>query len=210
MRYDQGDGGAEHDSACIAKKEIRRRAADAVERMSPSERVERSAAAQDRLSCLPAFDSSRTIMVYHALPDEVDTTRIIELALRRGKRVALPKTFRESLTMLAMEVRDLSSDLSRGPSYGIMEPREGLPIVEPAEIELVVVPGRAFDRSGHRLGRGAGYYDRYMVAPGFRAVKAALAFDCQVFDAVPSRHYDVPVDFIITESRAIDCRAELR
>ncbi|MCX7804629.1 MAG: 5-formyltetrahydrofolate cyclo-ligase [Planctomycetota bacterium] len=192
-----------------AKAEVRRRVEAAIAALPATERAARGARAQERMAALPEFAAARIVLLYHSMRGEIETSVLITRALRDGKRVALPRTDRASGTMRAVEIRNPAADLFRG-SCGAMEPHDGLPEVAPGEIDLAVVPGRAFDIHGRRLGRGAGYYDRYMSSPGFRAIRVALAFDCQVLDSIPALPHDLPVDIIVTESRVIECRASRR
>lgn len=198
----------EADLVRTAKAEIRRRVEAAVAAIQAAERAERGEMAQRRLAALPEFAAAGVILLYRSMRGEIETSALVIRALRDGKRVALPRTDRESGTMRAVRIMDPAADLFRGPC-GAMEPRDGLPEVAAEEIDLAVIPGRAFDIRGRRLGRGAGYYDRYMASPGFRAIKIALAFDCQIVDSIPVLPHDLPVDVIVTESRIIECRASM-
>jgi 5-formyltetrahydrofolate cyclo-ligase len=82
--------------------------------------------------------------------------------------------------------------------FGILEPR-GSEVVEPGAIDFVLVPARGFDRQGNRLGRGGGYYDRYMSHPDFHAIRCGIAFAAQVLDAIPHDAHDLPVEVLVTE-----------
>ena len=99
--------------------------------------------------------------------------------------------------MDACVVRDLERDLAPG-AYGILEPT-GTEVVGPGGVDLVLVPARGFDREGNRLGRGAGFYDRYMSQPSFRATRCGIAFAAQVLPRVPCEAHDLPVEVLITE-----------
>ncbi len=83
--------------------------------------------------------------------------------------------------------------------FGILEPR-GSEVVEPGAIDFVLVPARGFDRAGNRLGRGGGYYDRYMAHPDFRAIRCGIAYSAQVLPAIPHDAHDLPVHVLVTES----------
>ena len=186
------------------KREMRRCVSAAIGRMSAEEQTERSIRAQKRLIEMPQFTESRTVLLYYSLPGEIETCGLISHALYVGKRVALPRTCPETHAMEALQIRGLATDLFCGP-YGVKEPRDGLPIIVAGEIDLVAVPGRALDDHGRRLGRGAGYYDRYLGLPFFRGTTVALAFDCQILDSIPCQEHDISVQFVITESRTIIC-----
>ena len=132
-------------------------------RRSPSGRGERGAAACGHLSALPSYRKAATVLWYAAMPSEVATLPAIEAALAEGKRVAVPWCDGDDLALWRLES---IAELEPG-AWGIPEPvagrrRDPERQVAAAEIELAVVPGLAFDRSGRRLGRGKGYYDRLL------------------------------------------------
>jgi 5-formyltetrahydrofolate cyclo-ligase len=102
------------------------------------------------------------------------------------------------------EIRSLSLNLAPG-AFGILEPREAV-VVEPSAIDFVLVPARGYDRSGNRIGRGGGYYDRYMAQPAFRAVRCGVAFAAQVLDSIPHTPHDLPVELLVTERSIVSCR----
>lgn len=135
--------------------------------------------------------AAKTIMLYYSLPDEVNTHGLIsELT---GKTVLLPRVKDNE----EMEVRIYSeaAGLSVG-KYGIMEPC-GPVFNGYDDIDLVIVPGMAFDRQGHRLGRGKGYYDRFLPQLK-RAYKIGICFDFQVMESVPTEPTDISMDEVIS------------
>jgi 5-formyltetrahydrofolate cyclo-ligase len=148
------------------------------------------------------FRSARTVLVYQSDATEVDTREILLACLDQGKRAGLPRVDAEAKRLQALEVAEVARDLERS-RYGFKEPLPDRPAIPLAELDLIVVPGRAFDSAGRRLGRGGGYYDRLLAQPGLRAVTAALAFDCQVVEHVPAAAHDRTVDLIVTESRTL-------
>lgn len=103
--------------------------------------------------------------------------------------------------MLPIEIQSLTSGVEEG-YQGIREPLEGIP-VPVSEIDLVIVPGLAFDEQGNRLGRGRGFYDRFLSHPDFRGLKCALAFEEQIVAAIPVAPDDVPVDMVVTDVRVL-------
>jgi 5-formyltetrahydrofolate cyclo-ligase len=123
------------------------------------------------------------------IKDEVDTRELVRDALRE-KAVLLPYVAQERI--YAGAITDLD-DLSRGP-YGTLEPATKRPA---AEIDLVLVPGVAFDRSRHRLGYGKGYYDAFL--RGVPAVKVGVAFARQIVPSIPAEAHDVQMDIVVTE-----------
>lgn len=185
-----------------SKRLLRAQARAAVLAMTPGERMERSLRAQERLLAAQEFRSARTVLVYQSDATEVDTREILLACLDQGKRAGLPRVDAEAKRLQALEVAEVARDLERS-RYGFKEPLPDRPAIPLAELDLIVVPGRAFDSAGRRLGRGGGYYDRLLAQPGLRAVTAALAFDCQVVEHVPAAAHDRTVDLIVTESRTL-------
>ena len=176
-----------------AREEIARRLA----RLSAEARREASARIRCHVADLPEFQRARTVLLFVSIADEVDTLPIIADALALEKTVAVPKVDRQRKAMDAHLLCDLERDLVPGV-FGIPEPR-GSAIIAPEAIDFVLVPARGFDRHGNRLGRGGGYYDRYMASPGFRAVRCGIAFSAQVLDELPHTPSDLPVHLLVTE-----------
>jgi len=176
-----------------ARTEIKRRVAGltAAVRAAKSERI------RERLLAVPEFARAKVVMLFASMADEADTLGIIDAALSAGKTVVLPKVDGKARVMTAHPVRSMAADTAPGV-FGILEPA-GTEAVDPAEIDFCLVPARAFDRLGRRLGRGAGYYDRFMAHPGFRAFRCGIAFREQVMDDVPHEPHDLPVEMIVTD-----------
>lgn len=133
-------------------------------------------------------------MAYYSLPDEVNTHSLIDDLVSEGKTVLLPKV----MGVDTMELRRYTGrdDLQEGV-YHILEP-VGKPFTDYAAIDLILVPGLAFDAAGHRLGRGRGYYDRFLHSRvGFYCVKIGICFDFQKVDEVPIDAFDMPVDMVV-------------
>ena len=121
-------------------------------------------------------------------------------ALAEGKRVVLPRVKGKELELL--EINNFDGDVAPG-AWGIPEPEKGT-AVELGSIDLVIVPGAAFDSRGHRIGYGGGFYDRML--PRYSGMTVALAFELQIVPEVPVDPHDIPVRKIVTEKRVIDCR----
>jgi 5-formyltetrahydrofolate cyclo-ligase len=179
------------------KKEIRIKALAARDGLLQGQRTAKSREIEEKLFSLPEFKSAHTVLFFASFRSEVDTGPMIRRALTFGKRVVLPKV---SGTELALyEIADRDKDVSPG-AWGIPEPHENRP-VGLAEIDLILVPGAAFDEQGNRLGYGAGFYDKLLSA--FTKTTVALAFDAQIVPRVPAEPHDVPVKKIVTEERII-------
>lgn len=154
----------------------------------------------ERILALPEYQKARRVMAYYAKPREVQTSALLRELLRTGRTLYLPRIL-PGRHMEAAKVLSLA-ELRLGP-YDIMQP-EDTPAVDPADIELILIPGLAFDAAGGRLGHGAGYYDRFL--PSCRGLKVALAYDMQLVRHVPVQPHDAPMDLIITQSQVYDCR----
>lgn len=126
---------------------------------------------------------------------------MIRHALTFGKRVILPKVKGTELALY--EIADWDQDVSPG-AWGIPEPHENRP-VELGEIDLILMPGAAFDGHGNRVGYGAGFYDKLLSS--FTKTTVALAFEAQMVPLVPAEPHDVPVMKIVTESRVIEAKS---
>lgn len=153
-----------------------------------------------RICALRELSDSRVVMGFVSLPDEPDTMPMLRECLERGKRVYVPRTFPQERRMIPVRLRNLR-ELHAG-GYGIPEP-ETEETCAAAEIDFLLVPGRAFDRKGNRLGRGAGFYDRFMASHGFRALRCAVAFSCQVLADIPRTPEDLPVQLLVTDEEII-------
>jgi 5-formyltetrahydrofolate cyclo-ligase len=165
------------------------------------ERARRSSLIEDRLFALPEMIQARTLLIFYSFGTEVATRSITERVRADGKRVLLP--YLDGSVMEAAEV-ERDDELVQA-WYGAREPARRTP-VDPAEIDLVVAPGLAFDRTGGRLGYGGGHYDRYLGRIGRKAIRVGIGFAVQVVDAVPRTTSDERVHLVITEDEVIDCR----
>lgn len=150
------------------------------------------------------YKDAKTIMTFISFSDEVDTHDFIKKSIKIGKKIVVPITFPETKELKPSEVKDFN-ELELG-YYDILTPKEEfIRYIDPREIDLVIVPGVAFDRSGYRVGYGGGYYDRFLSKLP-NVVKIAIAFDLQIMDKVPREDFDIPVDYIFTETEIINCK----
>ena len=187
-----------------SKEILRRRITTCLKTLGAAERFRRSALAVQRLLESPLFAAARAVAAYPSVDPEVDTAGLLAQCLAAGKRLALPRTDRATCAMNFHLVTNLQSDLE-ARHFKFHEPLSTLPILSPEDIDLIVVPGLAFDAKGNRLGRGAGYYDRFLAQPDMKARSVSLAFDCQIVESVPTLCHDCGVDAIFTESRETVC-----
>ncbi len=181
----------------MTKAQMRRAIGEQVRAMTQSERAEKSARIAKRIFSLPGYQRARSVFFYAGLENEPDTLGMIRKMIAEGKRVYLPVT-RERGVMDAVRVLDTAH--LRPARYGILEPPEG-ETAPPDSLDLILLPGAAFDRSLFRLGRGAGFYDRYLEHT--RALTVGVAFSCQLVDEVPREAHDKRVSMLILEDATI-------
>jgi 5-formyltetrahydrofolate cyclo-ligase len=185
----------------IPKSVARRRALDARGALPEAERERLAVAVRARAFALPELAAAGTVMLFASFRTELDTMPIAHWALDAGKRVCLPRVLGPR-SMAAYLVTDPDADLIPG-KWDIPEPREGLAEVPPEEMDLVFVPGSAFDEQGGRCGYGGGFYDTYLplTRPGTPWV--ALAFEAQLVPRIACEAHDLPVTAIVTEKRVV-------
>ncbi|MDI6799405.1 MAG: 5-formyltetrahydrofolate cyclo-ligase [Actinomycetota bacterium] len=167
------------------------------------ERGEKSKKLSTLLFSMEQIKRAETIAFYISCKDEVETAEMIERAVRMGKRVCAPvsKACERRLDMVC--IAGLDGETQEG-AYGILEPIETKGrLVKADEIDVVILPALAFDRTGSRLGYGCGYYDRFLKGIKEGAVSIGLAFEAQIVAEVPFESHDVKADYIVTEAEII-------
>jgi 5-formyltetrahydrofolate cyclo-ligase len=153
-----------------------------------------------RFLALPEYQAAKTVMFYVDVRDEVRTRQALPQALETGKRIVVPYCVDGELELFWLESMD---ELELG-MYRILEPKNELRSVaskrlQPEDLDLIMVPGVAFDRTGGRTGHGKGYYDKLLEHARLDTPLVALAFECQMFEAIPMDEHDVYMDKIVTE-----------
>lgn len=207
------------DAVRAAKAALRREALDAVRQLPSAEKALAADAARATLVAWDAYRSAATIALFSGTRDEIDTEGMIRHALADGKTVLLPRVIDSPAgkpEMVMVPIRDFDRDVDEG-AFGILEPRADLvpaPGAAPRP-DLILIPGTAFDEAGGRVGRGKGYYDRYLEAFNTGAastggnapldpppLKAGLAFEVQVVrKKLPLEPHDQRLDALVTERR---------
>lgn len=190
----------------VGKSLLRKRILALRRSQSPRAIERKSDEIKRKLLGISQFSEAGTVLFYVALADEVQTERSIEESLKLGKIVAVPLIDCRNNQLLISELKDPERELEPG-TLGIFQPKKNFyrPL-KIEELELVIVPGVAFDRRGNRLGFGKGFYDRFLKKAPDRTKSVALAFELQMVDDIPTQLHDAPVDYIITEKRVIDCK----
>lgn len=184
-----------------AKKMLRQSVLEARRAMTPATRQTASRQILAELYTLPDFVAARTVFLYASMADEVQLYPLMEYCLLLEKKVCLPLITGPG-TMDAVKLSSMDALIPGKFGIKTIDPVR-CELVPPSVIDLIVVPGAAFDARGRRLGLGAGYYDRFMAERAPQARRIALAFDCQLADCVPVEPHDQIVDLVITESRCL-------
>lgn len=166
-----------------------------------ADRAGMGAAAEEYLFSLPEVADASSVLLFYSFWSEIETRGIAERVWNLDKRLLLPYLDKGAMHA-AHHPRGGALVLA---SYGPKEPSD-LQRVDPEEIDVVVTPGLAFDRQGHRLGYGGGFYDRYFASLRPDAARIGIAFSVQLVDEVPAGPDDVPVHIVVTDAGVVDCR----
>jgi 5-formyltetrahydrofolate cyclo-ligase len=169
-----------------------------VKKLSPAERAAASERLCARLKEQEIWRQARSILFFAPLPDEPDLWRLLAEALAKDKQVALPCFDSKSRAYFARRINDPQTDVHTG-YFGIREPASHCPPMPLNQLDVVLVPGVAFDGQGRRLGRGKGYYDRLLKLVS--GVKCGVGFDEQLVSAIPTEPHDVDLNYILTPTR---------
>lgn len=149
---------------------------------------------------LELFKKAEIVMVYVPIAKEVDCRAIAEKCWQMKKKVAVPKVDFNKKTMKAVEIKSLND--SEFKSGELVKKPISEKVVQIKDVDLVIVPGLGFDQEGNRLGRGGGYYDRFLADSG-EAILCGVCFDCQVVEKMPINENDAAMDYIVTENKML-------
>ena len=180
----------------MTKGRLRTRLLRTLRSQAEEERHRKSEAIRRKLSRLTVFRRAGLVCCYAALPYEVQTWRLIQQMLASGKRVVVPVVAGRSLRL--SELRDPATELSPG-AFGVWEPTPAARRpVGPERVDLVLVPGLAFDRQGHRLGHGHGYFDRLLTRLPRATARVGLCFEFQLLHRLPIEPHDQTVHRVLS------------
>ncbi|HLL89305.1 MAG TPA: 5-formyltetrahydrofolate cyclo-ligase [Tepidisphaeraceae bacterium] len=184
------------------KAALRKRLKATIAGLTPDERHAKSVAACTALSAAPEFAAARVVMLYLATPDEVDTANLALRCWQANKTVVVPKVSWDQRRMLPVEITSLTTGIAASaaaPSgVSIREPIAGKPV--PVDfVDLVVVPGLGFSAAGFRIGRGMGFYDRFLAQSEFVGLSCGMGFEDQVIDDLPVLDHDMPLSMLVTD-----------
>jgi 5-formyltetrahydrofolate cyclo-ligase len=175
-----------------------------IERKSRSSQIcaDSSAEIQRRFMSSGFFRDARHLALYSAIHNEVSTDEIVKQALDSDKSLVFPRVSGEDLEFVEIES---PAELVSG-AFGVKEPK-GCSLVPVENVDLIVVPGVAFDQRGHRLGYGRGYYDRALARCQDHCIKVGLAYDFQLVEELPVTDFDETLSLLITESQTLNFSA---
>jgi 5-formyltetrahydrofolate cyclo-ligase len=181
----------------VNKSAIRRDLREMLAKMTDADRHAKSLAACSLLSATAEFESAKVVMIFLSTPHEIDTAPLALRAWQAGKTLCVPKVSWNQRRMLPVEISSLNTGMTT-TGNGVREPMSGRPI--PVEfIDLVIVPGLGFTDNGHRIGRGMGFYDRFLSQAEFIGRSCGLAFEQQIVLDLPVLDHDVPLSMLATD-----------
>lgn len=154
---------------------------------------------------LKSFTEAKSIFTFVSFRSEVDTQQIIRWAIGNGKEVSIPKVDLNTHEIVPYLITDIDKDTDKG-HFNILEPdTEKTKRIDISQIEIFLVPGLAFDATGHRVGYGGQYFDKFLkhIPKDSKQIKIGLAYDFQIIEKVPNEEWDIPVDVIVTDKKII-------
>ena len=192
---------AMEDPILRSKAEIRARVRTALRSMDSANRAEEAVAIRNAIRTWPAWVGARSVLGFLPLATEVDLRPLLADAIQRGIRVSVPEVTAEGVFRPCL-LRSLdASDLETDP-MGVQVPRHR-EAVDPRELEVVLVPGVSFDAAGQRLGRGGGFYDRFLSTLGPEAATVGVCFGLQRLPSIPVQPHDARVAWLASSSGVV-------
>ena len=155
---------------------------------------------------LEYYQRAKTVMAYIPLPDELNIVPALRAAWQNGKTIVMPRIIWEKHELKPIVTHNLDSDLIAG-RHGLREPA-GEQEIGLEQIDLVIVPAVGFDRRGHRMGRGGGFYDRFLARPRLKARTIGITFDQQVLEELPVLSHDQRVQMVVTNAGVHKCEKD--
>ncbi|WP_024614895.1 5-formyltetrahydrofolate cyclo-ligase [Clostridium sp. Ade.TY] len=182
-----------------SKKEIRKNIIDIRDKINSTEKKILDSEIINNFINSYEYKEAKVIFSYIGFGSEINTKIIINDALKKGKIVCVPKV--KGKEMLIIKISSLDNLVKS--NYGILEPVGNETNINIIDLDLIIMPGVAFDKFKNRIGYGGGYYDKLLYNSNISAYKIALAYDFQVLESIYSENHDIKVDKIITEKRVI-------
>jgi 5-formyltetrahydrofolate cyclo-ligase len=184
-----------------AKSALRELVGERLRSMTAEERATASAQARELLTAQAQWQQAQSVLFFAPMPGELDVWPLLSVALAAGKRVALPRFERDTKSYSACRIQDPAEDVQMG-YFGIREPSAHCAALPPSGMDLILVPGVAFDERGHRLGRGKAFYDRLLTV--MNGPRCGVAFEQQVVPEIPVEPHDARMDCVLLPTRWIE------
>lgn len=181
-----------------AKRALRQQVYEALRQIPAQARATASESARATLKAQPLWTRAQSILLFAPMPGELDVWPLLAEVLATGRQVLLPRFVAATRSYEACFIRNPAVDLHVG-HFGIREPCSTCARAEVSRVDLILVPGVAFDLQGHRLGRGKGYYD--LLLGTIRGTTCGVAFEEQIADEIPVEPHDVRLDYLLTPER---------
>ncbi|MCF8010352.1 MAG: 5-formyltetrahydrofolate cyclo-ligase [Clostridiales bacterium] len=189
----------------MSKKKLRKEVLGERGALGEQSLADKSSDITSNILKMKEYQRAETIMVYVDFRNEVQTGEFIQAAMSAGKKIAVPLTDIENKRLIPSELKNYPGDLVPG-AYGIPEPASDcLRPIEPADFDMILIPGVAFDEEGNRLGYGGGFYDRFLLNTRKDCIWLAPAYELQLKPCVYPDKHDCPVHFIVTEKKILKC-----
>ncbi len=177
------------------KKELRASVRKAVANLDPAYIEHSNEYVRKNILALPEYQHAKTVFCFVSMDTEVDTHELIRQMLKDGKTVGVPRC--EKLGVMdAYEIHSLEDDLEPG-TWGILEPKESCPLIDPQRFDFAVVPCCTCSHDGKRLGFGGGFYDRYLGRTG--AIRAVVCREQLMSEDIPTQEFDLTMDIVVSE-----------
>ncbi len=187
------------------KKKLRKKFSSKRDLLSGIKIFEKSQKIKEKLFSLNEFKKAKTIFTYVSFKSEARTNEIISDSLKKKKKIAVPIVSLRGKKMLLSEIKSLNE--LEPSKIGLFQPREEfVRLMDKKKIDLVLVPGIAFDLNGNRIGSGKGFYDRFLSKISKKIPIIGLAFEEQITKKVPREKHDVRMHKIVTDKRIIECK----
>ncbi|MFY9177597.1 MAG: 5-formyltetrahydrofolate cyclo-ligase [Caldicoprobacterales bacterium] len=186
------------------KAKLRVKMKESRNQLTDQDVLDKSKRIQNLLNSILAKSCYNNYMSYVSIKNEVRTIEIIDNLLKNGNNVSVPVCITETTKLIASQIFHIDELVPT--HFGLLEPKsDSIRPVEPECLDLVLVPGLAFDRKGNRLGYGKGYYDGFLTKVSSNTLKIGLAYSFQIINEVPVDSSDVPLDIIVTDKEIITC-----
>ena len=186
------------DEIKLVKKALRTSMKICLDSVSQAEKEKASLDVLSKLEKLDRWRGAEIVLAFLSMKDELDTAPIIRRAIEQGKKVAVPRV--DGSGMVFCQIADIVADTAPG-AFGILEPVPGLPEIDIKTLSehssVALVPGLAFDRENFRLGRGKGFYDRFLASAGDSLYKIGICYSFQLFERIPKELHDLKMDAVI-------------